>query len=62
MTELLEVGLVDTVDQDNSGVGSTGERVLLNTGCYREKPTMHLPVLSSFFVRQKREKVHNKLE
>lgn len=26
MTELLEVGLVDTVDQDNSGVGSTGKK------------------------------------
>ena len=63
MTELLEVGLVDTVDQDNSGVGSTGGRVLLNTGCNRPKPTMlFLPVLSPFFVRQKREKVHNKLE
>ena len=63
MTELLEVGLVDTVDQDNSGVGSTGGRVLLSTGCYPSKHTMHfLPVLSSFFVRQKREKVHSKLE
>lgn len=63
MTELLEVGLVDTVDPDNCGAGSTGRRVLLNTGCYRPKPTMHfLPVLSPFFARQKREKVYNKLD
>lgn len=40
MTELLEVGLVDTVEQDNSGAGSTGRRVLLNPGCHRPKPML----------------------